>query len=64
MSFIVFGLVGGYIYGVWRFSTNFERTNFDRNLGTKISLSILWPVLYIVNSSYRQNFNRTLSSRN
>jgi hypothetical protein len=62
-NFIIFGLVGGYVYGVWRFSTNFNRTNFERNLGTKIALSILWPVLYIVNGSYRQNFNRTLSGR-
>ncbi len=64
MSLIIFGLVSGYIYGIWRFSTNFNRTNFQGNFVMKTGLAILWPVLYVVNGSYRQNFNRTLSGRN
>jgi hypothetical protein len=63
MSLIIFGLVGGYVYGVFRFATNFNRTNFQGNIVMKTGLAILWPVLYIVNGSYRQNFNRTLSGR-
>jgi hypothetical protein len=62
-TFIVCGLVGGYVYGVYKFSRNFNRTNFQRSLGTKIVLALLWPVLYVGNGSYRQNFNRTLSGK-
>jgi hypothetical protein len=60
MNFVVIGLVGAYGFGVWKFSRNFNKTNYQRTLPTKIVLALLWPVCYIVNGSYRQNFNRAL----
>ena len=49
-----------YVGGVWKFWNGFERTNFTRSLPTRISLSLLWPVLVIANKSYRQNFTKAL----
>jgi hypothetical protein len=49
-----------YVGGVWKFWKGFERTNFTRSLPTRISLSLLWPVLVIANKSYRQNFTKAL----
>jgi hypothetical protein len=60
MKLIIFGAIGLYVFGVWKFWRNFNRTNFNRTLGTKVAMSLLWPALYIVNASYRQNFHRTL----
>ncbi|MCP2727759.1 hypothetical protein [Limnofasciculus baicalensis] len=54
---ILFGLYG---YGAWRFWKGFERTNFSRSLPSRISLSLLWPALYVANQSYRKNFNKAL----
>jgi hypothetical protein len=60
MQFVVIGLVGAYGLGVWKFSRNFNRTNFQRALPTKIILALLWPVCYVISGSYRQNFNKAL----
>jgi hypothetical protein len=49
-----------YVGGVWKFWKGFERTNFTRSLPTRISLSLLWPVLVVANKSYRQNFTKAL----
>lgn len=53
------GLVALFIYagGAFKFWTGFRRTNFDNG---KVYLSLLWPVFFITNKSYRENFNRTL----
>jgi hypothetical protein len=53
-------LLGIYGYGVWKFWRGFERTNFSRSLPNRISLSLLWPALILVNASYRKNFNKAL----
>ena len=53
---IVAALVG-YVYGVWKFWTGFNRTNFSSG---RLPLALLWPVFLIANKSYRQNFNRAL----
>jgi hypothetical protein len=60
MNFVVIGLVGAYGFGVWKFWRNFNQTHYQRTLPTKILLSLLWPVCYVVNGTYRQNFNRAL----
>ena len=64
MEFVVIGLVGAYGFGVWKFSRNFNQTNYQRKLLTKISLALLWPVCYLVNGAYRQNFNKALKGGN
>lgn len=49
-----------YLGGVWKFWSGFERTNFERSFGNRVSLSLLWPILLISNRSYRQNFSKAL----
>jgi len=46
-----------YVYGVWKFWTGFNRTNFSSG---RLPLALMWPVFLIANKSYRQNFNRAL----
>jgi hypothetical protein len=56
-SLIALLLLGVYGGGIYKFWTGFHRTNFSQG---KLYLSLLWPVLLVVNKSYRQNFNRAL----
>jgi len=60
IKLLVFGLLGLYGYGAWRFWKGFERTNFNRNLPNRIALSLLWPALVVANPSYRKNFTKAL----
>jgi hypothetical protein len=53
-------LVVGYAVGAWKFWKGFEKTNFSRSLPNRLSLSLLWPALFIVNKSYRRNFRKAL----
>lgn len=55
---VVFVVV--YVSGIWKFWNGFERTNFQRSLPNRLSLSLLWPVLLITNKSYRRNFRKAL----
>ncbi len=59
-QFIVFCLLAGYLYGVWKFWKGFERTNFSRSLPNRISLALLWPALFVANPGYRKNFTKAL----
>lgn len=58
-NLIVIALLVAYVGGVWKFWTGFERTNFNRNLPTRLAMALLWPVL-LVNGSYRKNFTKAL----
>lgn len=49
--------------GIWRFLSGYRHTNFNRSLSTKISLALLWPGLFLVNSAYRRNFQKALKGR-
>jgi hypothetical protein len=53
----------GYIVGIWKFWHGFNRTNFNRELPNRLRLSLLWPVLFIINNSYRENFQKALKGR-
>ncbi|MCL1470750.1 hypothetical protein [Argonema antarcticum] len=59
VKLVVIALLVGYVGGVWKFWTGFERTNFNRSLPTRLSMSVLWPVL-LVNRSFRKNFTKAL----
>ncbi|WP_008317912.1 hypothetical protein [Leptolyngbya sp. PCC 6406] len=50
-------LLIGYGVGAWRFWKGFHRTNFS---GGRLTMTALWPILLVVNKSYRQNFNKAL----
>jgi hypothetical protein len=60
MKLISVLLVIAYIWGAWKFWKGFERTNFNRSLPNRIRLSLCWPVLLVINQSYRKNFQKAL----
>jgi hypothetical protein len=57
LGFIVFA---AYLFGIWKFWRGYSRTNFSRSLPTRITLSLLWPALLVINPAYRQNFRKAL----
>jgi hypothetical protein len=57
MDIVGFLLLIGYVGGIYKFWTGFRRTNFTEN---KLVLALLWPVLYVMNPSYRRNFTKAL----
>lgn len=57
---LVFGLAGAYGWGVWKFSSGFKHTHYAQG---RLSLAFLWPLLYVVNGSYRENFQKALRGR-
>ncbi|NMG59684.1 hypothetical protein E1H12_14455 [Geitlerinema sp. P-1104] len=63
MRILLFVLIVVYAGGVWKFWQGFHRTSFERGIGNQIALSLMWPVLYIGNKSYRQNFTKALKGR-
>ncbi|NES99154.1 MAG: hypothetical protein F6K62_03035 [Sphaerospermopsis sp. SIO1G2] len=60
MSVIFFCLTVSYIVGAWKFWSGFRKTHFQQTLPNRIGFSILWPILFVTNSSYRRNFRRAL----
>jgi hypothetical protein len=49
-----------YSGGIWKFWKGFRRTNFSSSVPNRILLGVLWPVLVVINKSYRQNFQKAL----
>ncbi|MBD2361203.1 MULTISPECIES: hypothetical protein [unclassified Anabaena] len=60
MNLFIFALIVVYAGGAWKFWTGFTRTNFSKSLPNRIGLSLLWPVLFVANKSYRSNFRKAL----
>lgn len=60
MKLIAVILIFSYGFGIYKFWRGFNKTNFDRNLPVKLYLSALWPILFVSNKSYRQNFTKAL----
>ncbi len=61
MQAVVIGiLIVTYIGGLWKFWQGYNRTNFQPSFLQRISLTLLWPALLIVNKSYRKNFQKAL----
>lgn len=57
MKLIGFLLITAYLVGAWKFWNGFRRTNFQ---GNRIGLTVMWPVLFLVNKPFRSNFQRAL----
>ncbi|MEB3341359.1 hypothetical protein [Okeania sp.] len=57
ISLLLLVVYGG---GIWKFWNGFAQTNFAQTFQNRIVLSILWPVLFIGNKSYRKNFTKAL----
>lgn len=60
---IIVALLAGYGLGIWKFWQGFERTNFEPTLSNRLKLSLLWPILWVGNESYRKNFRRALKGQ-
>ena len=56
---IVIVLIVGYLVGARKFWKGFRNTNFSASTNRMI-LSLLWPILFVANKSYRQNFRKAL----
>jgi len=56
-------LLGAYGFVSWRFWGGFNRTNFNKDFITRLSMSLLWPILVFANKSYRRNFGKALKGR-
>ncbi|MGJ5676731.1 MAG: hypothetical protein ACR9NN_24540 [Nostochopsis sp.] len=56
-------LIVGYTGLGWKFWSGYKKTNFTRSTVNRLMLSLLWPVLYITNKPYRQNFNKALKGK-
>ncbi|MDB9312526.1 hypothetical protein PN462_05365 [Spirulina sp. CS-785/01] len=46
-----------------KFWKGFESTNFQPSFTNRLTLSLLWPALFVVNKSYRKNFQKALRGR-
>ncbi len=57
---IAFSFLVIYVWGIWKFWAGYRMTNFSLSFPTRLSLSLLWPVLVIANGSYRRNFVKAL----
>jgi hypothetical protein len=60
MELVGIGLAIAYIGGMWKFWSGYNRTNFNRDFVTRLSLGFLWLPLVIVNKNYRSNFTKAL----
>ncbi|MCG5059719.1 MAG: hypothetical protein KA714_17480 [Limnoraphis sp. WC205] len=59
-SLITIALLALYTGGAWKFWSGFEQTNFVKSFGNRLYLSLLWPVFFTANRSYRTNFTKAL----
>lgn len=60
MAVIIICLAVAYIVGAWKFWSGYNKTHFHQTLPNRIGFSLLWPVLFVANPSYRRNFKRAL----
>ncbi|UJS04080.1 hypothetical protein L3I90_13380 [Cylindrospermopsis raciborskii KLL07] len=60
MKLMIIGLGSIYLVFAWRFWLGFERTHFSQGFFNRLKFSLLWPVFYLTNSSFRRNFKRAL----
>jgi hypothetical protein len=54
LTFIALVVYGG---GAFKFWQGFKRTHYSDG---KVYLSLLWPLFFVANKTYRQNFSRAL----
>lgn len=57
-SNLLVGLV--YFAGAARFWSGFRLTTYSSSTAVKIGLTALWPILAVVNASYRKNFVKAI----
>ncbi|AFW94771.1 MULTISPECIES: hypothetical protein [Nostocales] len=47
-----------YVGYAWNFWHGFRRTTYEKTLSNQIKLTLLWPVLFVVDRRFRRNFKR------
>jgi len=57
---LVLAVFALYASGAWKMWNGFEKTHFNQNFVNRFTMSVLWPLFFAVNKSYRQNFQRVL----
>lgn len=50
-----------YAAGAFRFYSGFRKTTYADSSATKISMTALWPVLFLTSAAYRSNFKKAIS---
>ena len=50
-----------YAAGAFRFYSGFQKTTYANSSATKISMTALWPVLFLASKAYRDNFKKAVS---
>ncbi|KAI5057961.1 hypothetical protein GOP47_0027976 [Adiantum capillus-veneris] len=53
-------LLAVYAFGAFKFLSGYSKTTYADSLSSKLGLTILWPVLFVVSQKYRGNFNRAV----
>jgi hypothetical protein len=53
-------ILGLYIGGGVKLWQGFSRTNFNQDFTNRLLLSVIWPVLFAGNKSFRGNFQKAL----
>ncbi|CAM6046514.1 unnamed protein product [Sphagnum compactum] len=49
-----------YAAGAVRFWSGFTRTTYNSSASTKLGMTALWPVLFLVSKTYRSNFKKAI----
>lgn len=50
-----------YAAGAFRFYSGFRKTTYADAPASKISMTALWPVLFLASKAYRDNFKKAIS---
>ncbi|MEG3439495.1 hypothetical protein V0288_20375 [Pannus brasiliensis CCIBt3594] len=63
MELVTLLLLVVYGGGGWKFWSGYKRTNFESGLSRRVTLTVLWPLLFATNPSYRKNFQKALKGK-
>ncbi|KAK3271393.1 hypothetical protein CYMTET_20253 [Cymbomonas tetramitiformis] len=50
-----------YAIGAARFLAGYNKTIYSNTRAAKIGLTAMWPVLFVTNPTFRQNFQKAVS---
>ncbi|KAH7295656.1 hypothetical protein KP509_27G059500 [Ceratopteris richardii] len=56
-------LLAVYAYGGYRFMSGFSKTPYADTLTTKVDLTALWPVLFVISQKCHSNFKRVVQQQ-
>ncbi|KAH7295655.1 hypothetical protein KP509_27G059400 [Ceratopteris richardii] len=56
-------LLAVYAYGGYRFMSGFSKNPYADTLTTKVDLTALWPVLFVISQKFRSNFKRVVQQQ-